>query len=91
MRPTRSIVGLCSVRRPHFIPLVDQLEQLFFRLHELLLQPENLYLLVLVFQYPQRLMVVEQIVQFASVDLVHRHCDCEVPVVVLEVAAAFFE
>ena len=48
----------------------------------------DLDLLLLVLQYLELLVIVEEIVDLASVYLIHADCDCEVPLVVLEVGNA---
>ena len=51
----------------------------------MLSQALNLNLLVLVFQDLQDLVIVEQVVNFTPIDLVHGDCHGEVPLVVLPV------
>ena len=74
------------MRGSYTVSLASESEDLFLRLNELLLQTLNLHLVVLVFQEFELLVVVDQVIDLASVDLVHRNSHCEVPLVVLEVA-----
>ena len=70
---------------PHCVSLVDQIDNLLLRRDEMLSQALNLDLLVLVFEDLQDLVIVEQVVNFTPIDLVHGNCHGEVPLVVLPV------
>lgn len=77
--------------RPHCVSLVNQLDYLVLRRDEVFSQPLNLNLLVLVFEDLEHLVVVEQVVNLAAVDLVHRNGNCKVPLIVLPVVDAAFK
>jgi hypothetical protein len=70
---------------PNTVAELNQLEDLFFRLDELFLQTLDLHLLTLVFKQLQTFMVIEQVIDLASIDLIHGYSDCKVPFFFLEV------
>ena len=76
---------------PHRVTLVDQLDNLLFRGNEVLGQPLNLDLLVLIFQDLKHFVVVEQVVDLATIYLVHGYRNGEVSLVVLPVVYTPFE
>uniref|UniRef100_A0A7S3CME7 Uncharacterized protein n=1 Tax=Strombidium rassoulzadegani TaxID=1082188 RepID=A0A7S3CME7_9SPIT len=88
---TRGVVGLRGVRRPHLVTLLYQLKNLVVVVHELLSQPRDLDSVVFVLAQAQLLMVVEQIVELAAVDLVHGDGDSEISLMILPVVDAPFE
>ena len=71
--------------RAHGVALIDQLKYLLFRGDEVFSQSLNLDLLVFVFQDSQYLVVVEQVVNFTSVNFVHGDSHGEVSLVILPV------
>ena len=85
MTSTRGIVCFGRVGGSDRVSLFDKLEDVIIIVHKLLLQTSNLNLVVLVFLQFQDLMIVQQIVHFASVDFIHRNCNSEVSLVVLPV------
>lgn len=64
---------------------LNQLKDFFFRLDKLLLQPLDLDFFGFIFKQLQTLMVIEEIINFASVYLVHRYCHCKISLFFLEV------
>ena len=91
MAPTRSVIGFGSVGCSDAVTELDELEDLLFGLDELLLEPLDLHLLVFVLEQLEAFVVVEQVVDLSAVDLVHRHRDCEVALLLLEVVDATVE
>jgi hypothetical protein len=77
--------------RPHFVSLVDQIDNLLLRRDELLTESLDLNFLVLVFEYLQSFVVVEEIVNLVAVDLIHGNSHREVTLVVLPVVDASFK
>jgi len=77
--------------RPHFVSLVDQIDNLLLRRDELLTESLDLNFLVLVFEYLQSFVVVEEIVNLVAVDLIHGNSHSEVTLVVLPVVDASFK
>ena len=57
----------------------------------MLRQSLNLNFLIFIFQDLQNLVIVEQVVNFATVDLIHRHGDGKVSLVILPVIDASLE
>ena len=88
MASRAGIIGLCGVSGPHLVALINELEDLVICVHKDLLQALDLNRVVLVFSLLQLLVFVEQIVEFASVNLVHGHSDSEVALMVLPVVDA---
>lgn len=86
-----SVVSLRSMRCSHLVALFDQVEDLVIVVNKLLFKASNLNRICFILPELQFVMLVEQIVHFAAVDLVHRHCDGEVPLVILPVIDAAFE
>ena len=75
----------------HSIALIDQLYNLLLRRDKVLGEALNLDLLILVLQNSQYFVIVEQIVNFATIYLIHRHCDCKVSLVILPIINASLE
>ena len=71
MTATRSVVRLRRVRRPHSVPLVNQLNDLLLRAHKVLREALDLNLLALVFEDLENLVIVEQVVDFTALDFIH--------------------
>lgn len=88
MGATGGVVGLGGMGSAYAAAEGYQIKDLFLGLHELFLESVDLDLLLLVLQYLELLVIVEEIVDLASVYLIHADCDCEVPLVVLEVGNA---
>lgn len=72
----------------NLVALVNQIKNLVFGRNKLLHQALNLHFLVFVFKQLQLLVVVEQVVHLAAVDLIHSDRDCEVSLVALPVIYA---
>ena len=75
----------------HRVTLVDQLNNLLFRGNEVLSQPLNLDLLVLIFQDLQHFVVIKQVVDLATIYLVHGYRNGKVSLVVLPVVYTSLE
>jgi hypothetical protein len=73
------------------VPEADQIQNFLLRLHELLLKPLDLNFLRFVLKYFQLLVVVQQVVELASVNFVHRDGNSEVSLVILKVSNASIE
>lgn len=80
-----SVIGDGGMGRAHFISLINQIDNLLLRRNELLAESLNLYFLVFVLQYFERLVIVQKVKDFIAVDFVHGNSDCKVPLVVLPV------
>ena len=91
MTSTGRVVRLGRMSRSYCVSLVDELNDLFFGGDEMFGESLNLDLLVFVFKNFENGVVVEEIVDLATVDLVHRHGHCEVALVILPVVNASFE
>ena len=77
--------------RAHFIALCYEFEDLLFAGNELLHQPLDLDLLLFVFKQFKLLVIVKQVINLATVDLVHRHGHREVATRILPVVNASIE
>lgn len=91
MTATRSVVRLRRVRRPHSVPLVNQLNDLLLRAHKVLREALNLNLLALVFEDLENLVIVEQVVDFTAIDFIHWYSHGEVSLIVLPVVDTALE
>ena len=91
MAARRSVVAVCCVGCSNLVALCYQIKDLFFTGNKLLLQPLYLNLLVLILQYSQTLVIIQQIVQFLPVNLIHGYCHSEVSLLRLPVIDAAFE
>lgn len=74
--------------RPNTVSLLNEVEDFIFRLYKLLFESLDLHLVVLVFEKFELLMVVDEIVDLASIDFVHGYGHSEVAVVLLEIVDA---
>ena len=88
---TRSIVGLGRMRGPHLVSLLNKIENLIIIVYELFFQASNLDCVCFVFAQFEFSVIIEQVVELASIDLVHRDRHCEVPLVILPVVDALLE
>ena len=91
MTSTGRVVRLGRMSRSYCVSLVDELNDLLLGGDEMFGESLNLDLLIFVFKNFEHSVVVEEIVDLATVDLVHRHCHCEVALVILPVVNASFE
>jgi hypothetical protein len=82
------VIRLGGMRGADRVAEANQIQNLFLRLHKLLLEALDLDLLGLVLQDFQCLMIIQQVIEFAPVDLVHGNGNSEIPLVVLEVSDA---
>ena len=73
MRAGRSVISLGGVCGPQIITVVNQLQNLFLRLHELFFEALDLDFIVFVFHDFQRLMIVKEVIHFAPINFVHGH------------------
>lgn len=85
MTSTRSVISFSSVRSSHLITLRNKLKNLVVVVDELFLETNDLDSVHLVLALLQLVVVIQQVVQFASVDLVHGHRHGEVSRVVLPI------
>lgn len=79
---------MCGAYR---VPETDQIQNFLFGLHKLLLKPLYLNFLRFVLQDFQLLMIIQQVIKFATVYFVHGDSDSEIPLVVLKVCNASIE
>ncbi len=86
MWATWSVIRFSRVSCANTVAKADQVQNLLFRLHKLLLEPLDLYLLLFILQYLELFVVVKQIVNFAPVYFIHGYGDSEVSLVFLEVS-----
>ena len=91
MRSRTSVITLGRMRGAQLVTLVDQLQNLLFTADELFHQALNHNFLVFVLHKLQCLMVVQQVIHFATVDFVHGHRYCEIPLVLGPVTDASIE
>ena len=80
-----SLIWTSCMGSSHKIALVDKLKNLFLRRHELLWKSLDLDLLIFVLHYLQLFVVIQQVIQFTSIYLVHGNCDCKVALIILPV------
>jgi len=71
-----------------FISLIYQIENLVFGRNKLLHQALDLHFLIFILEQFELLVVVQQVKNFAAVDLIHSNCDSEVSLVTLPVIYA---
>jgi len=88
---TRGVIGFRGVRRAHLVALLDEIDNLVVVVHELFLEACDLDHIVLVFSDGELLVFIEQVVELAAIDFVHRNGDSEVPLVVFPVVDASLE
>jgi len=71
-----------------FIPLVYQIKNLVFRRNKLFHQALDLHFLIFILQQFELLVVVQQVENFAAVNLIHSNCHSEISLVTLPVIYA---
>jgi hypothetical protein len=86
MTPTWGVISLSSMGCSSAISKVYEVEYLFFRLHKLLLKTLYLNLLILILKNLKLLMIINQVIDFAPIDFVHRDSNCKVSFVFLEIS-----
>lgn len=85
MTSTGSIIGLRCMSGSNAVSKTNELKNFLLRLDKLLLQSLNLHLLVFILEQLQMLVVIEEIIDLASVNLIHRHSHSEVTRMVLKI------
>ena len=91
MTSTGSVISLRSMSSSHLITLSDQLEDLVIVIDELFFEAYNLDGVVFVLSLLQLSVIIQEVIELASVNLVHGHGDSEVSRVVLPVVDATLE
>ena len=91
MTSTRGIVGFRCVSCSHLVTLLNQVQDLIIVVNKLLLESCDLDRVGFVFSELEFIVLVEQIVYFAAVNLVHGDRDGEIPLVVLPIVDASLE
>jgi len=91
VRAGGSIISFRCMGSPDTISEINEIQDLLLRRHKLLLQPLNLNFLLLVLQNLQLFVIVEEVKEFAAVDLEHGDGDSVVALFLLEVVDAFVE
>lgn len=79
------------MRGSHLVTLPDKVEDLIIVVNKLLFKASYLNCVRFVLSELKLMVLIQKIVYFAAVDLVHWHCDGEVPLVILPIVDAPFE
>ena len=87
----RRVVGFCRVSRPHRVTLSDQVENLVVVVYELLFEASDLDRVGFILAKFEFVMIIEKIVDFATVNFVHGYGDSEIPLVILPIIDTAFK
>lgn len=89
--PTGCIVGLGGMRGPHRIALLYQIQNLIVIVNKLLFQTSDLNHIIFVLSQTELTMLVQEVIELSSVDLIHGDGNCEIPLMVFPIIDASLE
>lgn len=91
MTSTGGIIRLCGVSCSHPISLLYKFQNVVIIINELFFQTSNLYHTIFVLSKVKRKMIIQKIVEFASIYFVHRDSDCKISLMIFPVVNSSFE
>ena len=91
MTPTWSIISFSGMGGSHLISLGDQFKNLIIIVDKLFFKASNLNGIILILSQGKLRMLVQKIVEFASINLIHGNGDCKISLMILPVVNSSLE
>lgn len=79
------------MRSPHGITLLNQIQNLIIVVDELLFETSDLNHVVFILSQTELLMLVQEIVEFATINLIHRNGNSEIPLMIFPIVDTSLE